>query len=61
MSYDMRLVAAILPVDKAVSKTDFIYKVKLTVLGNNRRLLDALYLLPFTRISKDLNGNLVLY
>jgi hypothetical protein len=61
MNIDMTLIAALLPVGKPLSKTDFIYKVKSTVCGENQKLLRLLYLLPFHMIIKDNEGRLQLH
>ena len=60
MNIEMSMIAAMLPVGKPLSKTDFIYKVKSTIWGENQKLLHLLYLLPFHMIMKDHQGRLEL-
>jgi len=61
MNIDLTWIAALLPAGKPLSKTDFIYKVKSTVWGENQNLLHLLYSLPFHMIMKDNDGNLKLH
>ena len=52
--------AALLPVNKAVSKIDLIYKVKTTMTEDTKGILALLYLMPFHRIIKKIDGKLLI-
>lgn len=61
MQIDINALTSVLPVEKSLSKTDFIYRIKLSSAGNNSKLLDLLYMLPFHRIMKDIHGKLIIH
>jgi len=58
MEINLARFAAILPVNKSVSKIDFIYRVKATMKDDNENILALLYMTPFHRIIKDPTGKL---
>lgn len=61
MEMELARFASLLPVNKAVSKIDLIYKVKTTITDDNKGILALLYLLPFHRIIKKIDGNLLVF
>lgn len=59
---DLTPYAGILQNGKWISKTDFIYRIKISVDSNetnNRQLLRALYQMHFSRVYKNEKGKLV--
>ena len=60
MAIDLAQFATLLPIDKPVSKTDFIYKVKSSVRGSNTKLVTWLYLLQFHCITRDHSGKVTI-
>ena len=61
MEVQLARFSALLPVNKAVSKIDLIYKVKSTMTEDNKDVLALLYLLPFDRIIKQWDGKLLIF
>jgi len=64
MSPNLKLYATFLKEDKWISKTDFIYQLKVNYdcsEGNHSEFLQLLYRLRFSRVKRSRSGGIVFY